>query len=770
MKRQLLNKVFLSLLISYMFVFLIPIGVGYFVYSEAITILTEKVHAAEKVTLNNRTEVIDYQLNEFETALKQIGYNKNIRSFLDKKNLYFNGENYYSMVQSKRYINTIVSNNKLVKNISVYSNENNSFLTSEYGTVFDSVDEIPVDAFYGMTQDEFKQIIKCQVSDYFFFQNKNTGTKNILFVMPIILADISHPEGLIIAEIDSISEYINSLDNGFIIRDEEKNVLQNNPEVMKKVADKIDLTTFEEEEMQVEINHQLYYIIKKKSNINSWEYISIVDVNNYLYEIIAFKRFVAFFVILIFIVGTILTVIISRRKYKPIEKLKAIVSTIKTNTTDENKNDFQMIEDSISRMIETMDTYKTYLSKQERKNMNLFISKSIRGWRIDDEYDLSTDKISGMQKEIEEKKNLVMTYQIDDFSNLFYESDMNYSDEKTSKLIDFIIMNVCEEFFSDLGTMHVQSFDNRFVIIILSERVNKDYFQRVQKKVEIVKGFFEKKIGIIGSFAISSVHQKQYGIKLGYDNTIELLEYMGMIGEQNKTRVYDNFIKDEGKACLKFSIEKEKVFVNYILIEDFESAKGAILEFLEEDMKDVKSLQILKVKLFGMIDKMMYALMGISEKSDYFNIVGQTEIDQLLNATSIPELVKRIEKVFSKIIEQKKESAKSNENTGKIQQIIDYIHLNYQNPNITVVDIAENFEFSASNLSKIMKKELGQSTLDYLHSIRIKEAKKLLVETDLTLAEIADKVGYYNYRTLVSRFKKLEGITPTQYREKTLDL
>lgn len=769
MKRQILNKVFLSFLISYMFVFLIPFGVGYFVYSEAITILTEKVHAAEKITLGNRAEVIDYQLNEFETALKQIGYNKNIRSFLDNQNLYFNGENYYAMVQSKRYINSIVSNNKLVKNISVYSNENNYFLTSEYGTVFDSMDKIPVDTLYGMTQDEFNEIMNTQASKYFFFQNKNTGAQSVLFVMPIILVDIANPEGLVIAEISSISEYINTLDNGFVIRDEEKNILQNNAEVMIKVADEIDLTTFEKEEMEVEIGQQLYYVIKKNSNINSWEFISIVDVNNYLYEIIAFKRFVALFAILIFIVGTILTVIISRRKYKPIEKLKTIVSAIKTNTNYENKNDFQMIEDSISRMMETMDTYKIYLSKQERKNMNLFISKIIRGWRIDDEHDLNADKIKIMQKEIEEKKNLVLTYQIDDFSNLFYESDMNYSDEETAKLIDFIIMNVCEEFFGELATMHVQSFDNRFVIIILAQNVNKDYFQRIQKKVEMVKTFFETKIGIIGSFAISSVHEKQYGIKLGYDNTIELLEYMSMIGEQNKIRVYDDFIKDEGNACLKFSIEKEKVFVNFILIEDFESAKRAILELLEEDMKDVKSLQILKVKLFGMIDKMMYALMGISEKSDYFNSVGQEEIDQLLNATSIPELNKSIEKVFSKIIEQKKENTENNENTGKIQQIIEYIHLSYQNPNITVVDIADNFNFSASNLSKLMKKELGQSTLDYLHSLRIKETKKLLIETDLTLAEIAEKVGYYNYRTLVSRFKKLEGITPTQYREQNLD-
>ena len=55
--------------------------------------------------------------------------------------------------------------------------------------------------------------------------------------------------------------------------------------------------------------------------------------------------------------------------------------------------------------------------------------------------------------------------------------------------------------------------------------------------------------------------------------------------------------------------------------------------------------------------------------------------------------------------------------------------------------------------------------LDYLHTTRLAEAKKLLNETDLGVSEIAARVGYYSGWTLARVFKRYEGITPTAYRK-----
>ena len=54
--------------------------------------------------------------------------------------------------------------------------------------------------------------------------------------------------------------------------------------------------------------------------------------------------------------------------------------------------------------------------------------------------------------------------------------------------------------------------------------------------------------------------------------------------------------------------------------------------------------------------------------------------------------------------------------------------------------------------------------LTYLTSIRMEQAKKLLLTTSLSITEISERSGYKDYRVFTKVFKKSEGITPSQYR------
>ena len=74
--------------------------------------------------------------------------------------------------------------------------------------------------------------------------------------------------------------------------------------------------------------------------------------------------------------------------------------------------------------------------------------------------------------------------------------------------------------------------------------------------------------------------------------------------------------------------------------------------------------------------------------------------------------------------------------------------------------LAEEFHLSAQYISQLFKNEIGVNFLAYLTNIRMEKAKKLLVSTSLSIAEVSEQSGYGDYRV----FKKNEGITPSQYR------
>lgn len=100
----------------------------------------------------------------------------------------------------------------------------------------------------------------------------------------------------------------------------------------------------------------------------------------------------------------------------------------------------------------------------------------------------------------------------------------------------------------------------------------------------------------------------------------------------------------------------------------------------------------------------------------------------------------------------------------KYDEIIDYVNKYYMNP-LTVSNLAEMYGLSPNYFSSIFKKKSGYNFVSYLAKIRIEKSKELLLETDWAIQEIAEKVGYYSTSFFIRAFKKLETITPLEYRK-----
>ena len=88
---------------------------------------------------------------------------------------------------------------------------------------------------------------------------------------------------------------------------------------------------------------------------------------------------------------------------------------------------------------------------------------------------------------------------------------------------------------------------------------------------------------------------------------------------------------------------------------------------------------------------------------------------------------------------------------------------------ISLSVLAEQFHLNGQYISQLFKSEIGVNFLAYLTNIRMEKAKKLLLSTSLSVAEVAEQSGYGDYRVFTKVFKKNEGSTPSQYRRDFLD-
>lgn len=101
----------------------------------------------------------------------------------------------------------------------------------------------------------------------------------------------------------------------------------------------------------------------------------------------------------------------------------------------------------------------------------------------------------------------------------------------------------------------------------------------------------------------------------------------------------------------------------------------------------------------------------------------------------------------------------------RLSTVFEYLEKNY-NEEISLIKIAEIANLTPTSFCRMFKFKTKKSFVEYLNEIRISNACKLLIETDLGIAEIAYKCGFKTASNFNQLFKKLTGITPKEYRKK----
>ena len=155
-------------------------------------------------------------------------------------------------------------------------------------------------------------------------------------------------------------------------------------------------------------------------------------------------------------------------------------------------------------------------------------------------------------------------------------------------------------------------------------------------------------------------------------------------------------------------------------------------------------------------------------------------LDYLLKPSSDEELIAVIEEAARLVSEKEKNLLKKvdvkyetlmvdSEKTEHIrinivQQIILEFIQNHYMEDISLQDIAKVMNYSDAYFCKIFKQCFDKNFTTYLSEFRVEKAKQLLADVTINVKEISDKVGYRDSNYFAKVFKRIVGITPSEYR------
>jgi AraC-like DNA-binding protein len=98
-----------------------------------------------------------------------------------------------------------------------------------------------------------------------------------------------------------------------------------------------------------------------------------------------------------------------------------------------------------------------------------------------------------------------------------------------------------------------------------------------------------------------------------------------------------------------------------------------------------------------------------------------------------------------------------------LSQVFQYIERNYRRK-ISLSDVAESVGLSPSYLTDLVRRQTGQTILNWIIEYRMAEARYLLLETKYSIEQIAESVGYLDTSYFIRQFRQVHQITPQSWR------
>lgn len=200
------------------------------------------------------------------------------------------------------------------------------------------------------------------------------------------------------------------------------------------------------------------------------------------------------------------------------------------------------------------------------------------------------------------------------------------------------------------------------------------------------------------------------------------------------------------------ALEKFKNFSPQLILADINMPKMDGLSFAEAIKKINPNVKIALVTGYDYFD---YAVQALKLGVD----------DYVLKPIS----KKDIEEVLRKLIHKMADDALEKE-IGPVEheedQMTKLMNENQYNADFSLKQLSDLMGYSPNHLSGLFKKQYGMTFQDYLIHTRIEKAKRLILTTDLKNYEIAERIGFGDVNYFGTRFKKLVGMSPKQYKEK----
>lgn len=345
----------------------------------------------------------------------------------------------------------------------------------------------------------------------------------------------------------------------------------------------------------------------------------------------------------------------------------------------------------------------------------------------------------------------------------FYHKTLSEYDLNLFKLA---VINTSENLFKEKGyNSYSFNLDDNIGLLICGNEIDKSTVKNISKNLQL---WVNKSLGLSLTIALGNIYEGFSSISYSYFEALEALDYKLILGKNEVIDIEDVYNSNTEKSIRN---NFEEVLNNNIikLTNALKLSNSENIESIIDDiMSNFQQAVTIDIKNSG---HLLFMLSFSLRKS---LVLLDVNIDELLNKEKdLYNELKKLEtindiKIFIKnYLEKAMKQFQNNQNHHNsfwVNKAVEYINENVYS-NLSLSEVSKAVYINPNYLSKIFKQTMEKSFIEYVTEIKIGEAKKLLGTTCYKIYEIADLLHYKDVNNFTRVFKKVLGVTPTEYRE-----
>ncbi|GGG13983.1 helix-turn-helix domain-containing protein [Paenibacillus aceti] len=492
----------------------------------------------------------------------------------------------------------------------------------------------------------------------------------------------------------------------------------------------------------------------KPARNQNWYYVSSISEAELYRNVNHVKLLVYSVAALLVLIASIIALHAATSLYRPVRNLTRSIQAYKQGDAEDNDNATGRNEiERVTRTIHTMLRHTQQLEKNLERYKDKMETHTLHQYLVGNIQE--PDARSDLRFSPNDTYIAVILLEFDPWKLYAqYPQDDQY-------LLYFAIENIAHEVMGNYGNIHtLMMHPGRFLTLVAHSDVLEA--EQLRKASNHLLETIQQYLKLSATLSVSYSLQGLTGLPEAYKQADQAARYRFVLHEEQT--IFINELDPATSMQFEDIAELTYKILDKLKLAQIDEAEAEFIHLME-GLKDGAVFPVQSIHgFFSQLVGSIYRCLQV-----HHSIVLTPERHRaLLSSLSAQQTLGEVEAFFSasifgvirECLTEKSQPAQAEQ----IRQLTQYIHEHYDQ-DISLQHCADRMEMNTFQVSRLFKKHTGQNFVDYVIQYRIEQAKSMLMDTDMRIQDIADKLRYNSVQSFIRTFKKTTGMTPGQYRK-----